>query len=259
MPSETVLITGASAGIGEALARLFAEDKSNLILVARREEKLSSLAKNLHDKFGINVNIIVSDLSKPDSPRQIYEKLREEQVEVDIVVNNAGFGAVGKISEIDLQTQLNMIRLNIEALFHLTRLFLPDMIARNRGGILNVASTAAFQPGPYMAVYYASKAFVLSFTDALYEELKDTDINVSCLCPGPTKTEFADVANAKETNLFNMGAMSVEKVARIGYCGFRKNKPVIITGFRNKLGAFAGRLTPRAVVRKIVQYLNSEK
>ncbi len=259
MSSETVLITGASSGIGEELARLFAKDKANLVLIARREERLHALAEDLRAKWGVDIKVMPSDLSQPDSPKQIYDRLRDENVEIDVVVNNAGFGTAGKFADIDLQTQLDMIRLNIEALVHLTRLFLPGMISRNRGGILNLASTAAFQPGPFMAVYYASKAFVLSFTDALHEELKETGIAVSCLCPGPTETEFAEVADMNETNLFKLGAMSAEKVARIGYAGFRKNKPVVITGVRNKIGAFSIRMTPRGIAKKVTKYLNSRK
>ncbi len=259
MSNETVLITGASAGIGAELARLFARDKSNLVLVARREEKLNSLAEDLRRNHDIRVDVISSDLSKPESPRQVFDQLKTRNIEIDVVVNNAGFGAIGKTAEIDLSLQLNMIRLNIEALFQFTRLFLPDMISRKRGGILNIASTAAFQPGPFMSIYYASKAFVLSFTDALHEELKGTGIKVSCLCPGPTKTEFADVAQVTQTNLFSSGVMNVEEVVRTGYKAFRKNKPVVITGFRNKVLAQSIRLTPRAVVRKIVRFLNTSR
>jgi len=259
MPKETVLITGASAGIGWEIARLFAKDQSNLVLVARREDRLNELAEKLRNEHQIEVTVIASDLSKPESPRQIHDRLKDEKVEVDIVVNNAGFGAIGKTVELDLYTQLDMIRLNIEALVHLTRLFLPGIIARNRGGILNVASTAAFQPGPFMSVYYASKAFVLSFTDALHEELKGTNVKVSCLCPGPTETEFADVADVNQINLFSSGVMHVDDVVRIGYEGFRKNKPIVITGFRNKLLAQSIRFTPRFLVRKVVRFLNTKK
>ena len=170
MSSETVLITGASSGIGRELARLFAADHSNLVLVARNQEKLDRLARELREVHGVQVRVLTGDLTDPQSPRVIFDALTAEAVTVDVVVNNAGFGAAGPVVDLPLEKQLDMISVNVAALTHLTRVFLPGMIQRRSGGILNVASTAAFQPGPYMAVYYATKAFVLSFTEALAEE-----------------------------------------------------------------------------------------
>ena len=252
---ETVLITGASSGIGLELAKLFAADKSNLVLVARRADRLTTLAEELQRQHGITAQVLTKDLARPEAPREIFDELKQKNVEIDVVVNNAGFGSLGSISNLDLQRQLDMIQVNIMALVHLTRLFLSGMIERNRGGILNVGSTAAFQPGPYLAVYYASKAFVLHFTEGLAEELKGKNIQVSCLCPGPTVTEFAAQAHMKSAPLFRLGSMSGEAVARIGYQGFRHGKVVVIPGIKNKLGTLGVRLAPRFVVRKITKKL----
>jgi len=213
---ETVLITGASSGIGLELAKLFAADKSNLILVARSADKLTSLAESLRAPHGVTVRVMPKDLAQPEAPQQLFDELSRDGVEIDVLVNNAGFGHRGTISQIPLQRQLDMIQVNITALTALTRLFLPGMLARNRGGILNVGSTAGFQPGPEMGVYYATKAYVQNFTEALAEEA----------------------------------------VARIGYDGFRKGKVVVITGLRNKLLVQSVRLSPRFMVRKITHALN---
>ncbi|HEV3143321.1 MAG TPA: SDR family oxidoreductase [Gemmataceae bacterium] len=256
---ETTLITGASSGIGLELAKLFAADKSNLVLVARRTEKLTALAEQLQRQHGITTQVLTKDLARPEAPREVFEELNHKNVVIDVLVNNAGFGFLGSIADLDLQRQLDMIQVNITALVHLTRLFLPGMIERNRGGILNVGSTAAFQPGPNMAVYYASKAFVLHFTEGLAEELKGKDIRVSCLSPGPTVTEFAAHAKMESAPLFRLGSMSGEAVARIGYRGFRKGKVVVIPGFKNKLGTFGVRLAPRFLVRKITKGLQGLK
>jgi len=252
---ETALITGASSGIGLELARLFAADKSNLVLVARRGDRLMALADELQQQHGITAQVLAKDLTNPDAPREIFEELAHKNVVIDVLVNNAGFGSLGSIAALDLKRQLDMIQVNITALVYLTRLFLPGLIERNRGGILNVGSTAAFQPGPYLTVYYASKAFVLHFTEGLAEELNGRNIRVSCLCPGPTTTEFAAAANMESAPLFRFGAMSAEAVARIGYRGFRKGKIVVVPGFKNKLGTFSVRLSPRFLVRKITKRL----
>jgi hypothetical protein len=255
MSSETVLITGASLGIGYELARLFAADKSNLVLVARNREKLDQLAAELRKAHGVEVRVLVKDLADPQSPRAIFDALAAENVRVDVVVNNAGFGAVGSVAELPLERQRDMVQVNIVALTHLTRLFLPGMIERGSGGILNVGSTAAFQPGPYMAVYYASKAYVLSFTEALAEELLGTGVRVTCLAPGPTATGFAATANAEHRLLFKLGTADAESVARAGYRGFRRGRSLVIPGLRNKLGTVAVRFTPRLLVRKVVKRL----
>jgi uncharacterized protein len=256
MNSETVLITGASSGIGLELAKLFAADKSTLILVARSADKLEALAESMRRQLGVMVRVLPADLTRPDAPQRLFDELARDGVEVDVVVNNAGFGHRGAIAEIPLQRQLEMIQVNVSALTALTRLFLPGMLARNRGGILNVGSTAGFQPGPYMSVYYATKAYVLHFTEALAEEVRKTDLRISCLAPGPTKTGFADVADMGHARLFRLGAMSAETVAKIGYRGFRRGKVIVVAGLRNWLLVQAPRVSPRFLVRKVTKALN---
>jgi uncharacterized protein len=255
--TETALITGASSGIGWELAKLFAADKSNLVLVARRRENLDQLAAEVHDAQGVEARVLSADLADPTAPQTIFDQLARDGVLVDVLVNNAGFGAVGPVSEVPLQRQLDMIAVNVTALTHLTRLFLPGMINRRRGGILNVGSTAGFQPGPNMAVYYATKAYVLSFTEALAEELLGTGVTATCFAPGPTATGFAAAAEMEESLLFRMGVMSAESAARIGYHGFRRGRVIAISGLTNRLGAFAVRLAPRKLVRKITKRLQS--
>jgi uncharacterized protein len=257
MAIETVLITGASSGIGLELAKLFAADKSNLVLVARNKDAMEKLAEELRRDYGVEVEVLPKDLANHSSPQAIYDHLSADGIMVDVVVNNAGFGAVGAFAALPTQLQMDMIQVNVTALTHLTRLFLPGMIERGRGGILNVGSTAGFQPGPNMAVYFATKAFVLSFTEALAEELVGRNIKVSCLAPGPTETGFAAVAHEEDTLLFRLGLMDVKSVALAGYRGFRSGKVLVVPGSRNKIGAFAVRLSPRSIVRKIVKRLQS--
>ena len=245
MPAETALITGASSGIGCELARLFAADKSNLVLVARRQEKLEQLATELRRDYGVQVRVLARDLADPRSPQAIFEALAAESVAVDVLVNNAGFGAAGAVVDLPLERQRDMIQVNVAALTQLSRLFLPGMIQRRSGGILNVGSTAGFQPGPYMAVYYATKAYVLSFTEALAEEVMGTGVRVTCLAPGPTATEFAAAANVENKLLFRLGTVDARTVARAGYRGFRRGRLLVIPGPSNKLGALAVRFVPR--------------
>ena len=254
---ETALITGASSGIGLELAKLFAADKSSLILAARSADKLEALAESLRRQHGVTVRVLPTDLTRPEAPQQLFDELARDGIEVDVVVNNAGFGHRGAVADVPLQRQLEMIQVNISALTALTRLFLPGMLARNRGGILNIGSTAGFQPGPFMGVYYATKAYVLHFTEALAEEVATTNLRISCLNPGPTKTGFADVANLGQARLFRLGSMSAETVARIGYRGFRRGKVIVMAGFRNWLLVQSVRLSPRFVVRKIAKALNT--
>lgn len=253
MSGETVLITGASSGIGLELARCFAADNAKLILVARRLDKLEELAESLRGQHDAHVRVVTSDLSRPEAPDQLFEAVRDEPV--DVLVNNAGFGARGLFAKLDPQRQMDMVQVNVVALARLTRLFLPGMLERNRGGIINVGSTAAFQPGPYMAVYYATKAFVLSFSEALAEEVRRSNVKISCLCPGPTVTEFGDVAEMSDTKLFSKWAMSAEEVARAGYEGFRKGKALVIPGKLNRIGTLAVRAMPLAASRKAAGWL----
>ena len=252
MKNETVLITGASSGIGLELAKCFAADGARLVLVARNTPALEALAAELRQKFSLEVRVLTADLGQPETPARIFSELKSAGATVDVLVNNAGFGTHGDFLETSLERQLEMVRVNVAALTHLTGLFLPDMIARRRGGVLNVASTSAFQPGPRMAVYYATKAFVLSFSEAVAEETCGTGVTVTALCPGPTKTNFGKVANFRGSENFLRGAMTAEAVAADGHAAFRRGRVVVISGFPNRTLAFLVRFLPRIVVRKIV-------
>ena len=257
MVEQTTLITGASSGIGLELAKVFAQHGHPVVLVARSTEKLEQLARELRFNSNVRAEVIAVDLIRPGAPDQIIEALRRRNLTVDILVNNAGFGERGPYAELDMRRQLDMIQVNITAVAHLTRLVLPGMIQRNTGGILNVASTAAFQAGPNMAMYYATKAFVLSFTEALHEEVSGTHLRVTCLCPGPTQTGFFANAHMKGVNLFKMGAQSAGAVAQVGYAAFDRNQAIVISGLKNKIAAFTTRLAPRAITRKIAMMLNA--
>jgi short-subunit dehydrogenase len=259
MNKETVLITGASSGIGLELARCFAGEGCRLLLVARKRHLLQELADKLRLAHKVQSEVLQADLSTPGAPARIFEHLQTNGTRVDVLVNNAGFGANGNFVGVPLQRQLDMLQVNITALTHLTGLFLPGMLSRKSGGILNVASTAAFQPGPGMAVYYATKAFVLSFSEALAEEVAGTGVVVSALCPGPTLTNFAEAANAQNSKLFKLAAISAEAVAKAGHHAFRKGRIIELPGLRNKLLAFSVRLAPRAVARKVAHALNRGK
>lgn len=249
--AETVLITGASAGIGVELARLFAADRSNLILVARRVERLETLAAELRQQHGVSVQVLAADLSAPDAAEQVFNTLNAQGAIVDVLVNNAGFGAHGFFFNLDADLQTRMIQVNVVATTQLTRLFLPGMIERRRGGVLNVASIAGFQPGPWMTVYYATKAYFLSFSEALAEEVRGKGVTITCLAPGPTVTEFGQVAGAGHTPLFRIALMEGAEVARAGHRGYRKGKILVIPGLLNRLVPFVVRLLPRSWVRKM--------
>jgi hypothetical protein len=252
---RTALITGASSGIGLELARLFAADKWDVALVARTEGKLQELATELQDAHGIKAHVVAADLAKPDAPAKIIAAL--SGVEIEALVNNAGFGLGGEFAKTDLNAELEMIQVNITALTHLTKLVLPAMIARRRGAVLNVASTAAFQPGPLMAVYYATKAYVLSFSEAIADELRNSGVTVTALCPGPTDTGFASAAGTGSTMLFTMKRPADAKsVARAGYAAMKSGKRIAIPGVQNKLLAQSIRVSPRRLVTTIVRKMN---
>ena len=254
--SKTALITGASGGIGYELAKLFAKDHFNLVLVARSGEKLNQVATGLRDQFGITVKTVALDLATAPAARILFDHLQGEGVELDVLVNNAGFGVFGEFAEMAEEDVLGQIHLNVAALTHLTRLFLPGMIARREGRIMNVASTAAFQPGPLMAVYYATKAYVLSFSEALANEVAGTGVTVSCFCPGATDTEFQKRAGIENSRLFKkIGAMNVETVARDGYRGLMAGKTVVISGTRNWLVAKSVRFAPRKWVTAVSRWV----
>jgi uncharacterized protein len=252
----TALITGASSGIGYELAKLFAGDRYNLVLVARSGDKLNQVASHLREQFAVNVEAIALDLAEDESVKMLFEHLKAEKLEVDVLVNNAGFGVFGEFAEMPEEEILGQVQLNVVALTHLTRLFLPAMIARRQGKIMNVASTAAFQPGPLMAVYYATKAYVLSFSEALANEVDGTGVVVSCFCPGATDTGFQKRAGIENSRLFKkIGAMNVETVARDGYRGLMAGKTLVISGTRNWLVAESVRFAPRKWVTAISRWV----
>jgi len=257
MSVETVLVTGASSGIGLELARYFAADGCRLVLVSRKGKVLEELATDLRKAHKIQAQVIAADLAHPEAPTRLCAHLQSAGLKVDVLVNNAGFGTQGRFAALPLARQLEMLQVNITSLTHLTGLLLPGMIERRRGGVLNVASTAAFQPGPGMAVYYATKAYVLSFTEALAEELAGTGVTVTASCPGPTATNFGAAANMRTLGLVKKISMSAESVARISHRAFRRGKVVAITGFRNQVPAFLVRFVPRAAVRKVARRLNN--
>jgi uncharacterized protein len=257
MARQTALVTGASSGIGRDLAHQFAAGGYDLVVVARRAAALDELIAEVTRTHGVGASAIAADLATPSAPAEIQAQLDRAGTRIDVVVNNAGFGLGGPVAALPLDRQLEMIQVNVTALTALTRLFLPGMVERNQGGILNVGSTAGFQPGPLMAVYYATKAYVVSFTEALAEEVTGSDLRVSCLCPGPTVTEFAETAKMTNSNLFRRETMTAADVARIGYEGWKKGRVVVIPGRSNRMGAAMVRIAPRSMVRRIVKRLNS--
>jgi hypothetical protein len=250
------LVTGASTGIGRELALIAAAKGHSLVLVARSEGKLSELARWVREAHGARAEVVAVDLSDPESPSVLFHELAERKVEVAVLVNNAGFGSLGRVHETPLDRQLEMLRLNVLALTHLTRLFLPAMVERGRGRILNVASTAGLQPGPWMAVYYASKAYVLSFSEALTEELRGTGVTSTALLPGPTRTEFQTRADMAGSGLVRMGMADARAVAEAGYHGMEAGKAVVIPGIANNALSLLVRLSPRWAVRRVVGWLN---
>ena len=255
----TALVTGASGGIGEELARLFAADGHDLVLVARSRDKLARLAGELAQKHGVAARVLAADLARGESPREIFEELGGAGVHIDALVNNAGFGSYGLFAETDLGSELDLLQVNVVALTHLSKLFLPGMIARRRGYLMNVASTAAFQPGPLMAVYYASKAYVLSLSEALANECEGTGVRVSALCPGPTETGFVAAAGMQESKLFERGAMTAREVAEAGYRGLLEGKTLVIPGLRNNLVARTVGMMPRRMVTKVVRGIQERR
>lgn len=243
---QTALITGASRGIGMELARIFAENGHDLILIARNEEDLQQLKNEITSKYAIDIQLIIKDLSLKDAPREVYNEVKSQGKEVDFLVNNAGFGDYGKFSTTDWETHRKMIDLNAMALTEFCHLYLRDWEKRGSGKILNVSSTSAFQPGPMMAVYFATKVFVLYLSEAIGQEMKDKGITVTTLCPGPTDTNFGQVSGMRAKDLVkNVKIADAKEVAQLGYDAMMKGKPVVIHGLQNKLVAFGVRFLPR--------------
>lgn len=252
-----VLITGGTEGIGYELAKLYASDKTNLFLVARNEIKLKKVKEDLQRRYRVEVKIFPCDLAIKKEREKLIKHIEENNIHVDSLINNAGIGSFGEFATNKIEDEINLIDLNVTALSHLTHYFLKVMKERKGGGILNVASTAAFSSGPKMANYYASKAYVLSLTEGVHEEAKINGVKVSCLCPGPVKTDFQSKAGINKSEKAKAYLMSAEEVARVGYEGFKANKAIIIPGFKNKILVFATRLLPRSIIRKIVMKTNS--
>lgn len=253
MTAPVVLITGASSGIGEELALVFARHGRHLVLVARGEDRLRALADRIGRETSAEATVIAADLSLSGAAERTYEAVAGAGVVVDTLVNNAGFTAFGPFSGIPLATELEMISVNVVALTALTKLFLPAMLSARSGRILNVASTAGFQPGPLMAVYYATKAYVLLFSEALAEELEGSGVTVTALCPGPTRTGFQSRGALENSRLVQGEIASAREVAEFGYRALMAGRRVAIPGWRNRLLAQAVRFTPRRLVTRMVK------
>jgi hypothetical protein len=254
--NKTALVTGASAGLGAEFSRLFAADGHDVVLVARRRENLEALAGELEKKHGVRATVLPEDLTDAGAPERIVKTLGERSIDVEFLVNNAGFGTSGPFARADVGRELAMVAVNITTLVHLTRLLLPPMIARNSGRILNIGSTAGFLPGPFMAGYYASKAFVNSFTEALAYELRGSGVTATVSCPGATLTEFATVAGNDKSRLFQTAAMQAQEVAAHGYRAMMRGRPMAIAGLRNQLSIQSLRMAPRAMAVALSASLN---
>jgi short-subunit dehydrogenase len=248
---KTALITGASSGIGRELTKLFAKDGYNLVLVARREDRLRSLADDMNKNYNTHSTVIPKDLSGEDAPKEIFDFLIQQGIEVDVLVNNAGFDVYGNFYETNYKKELDMIKVNLIALTYLTKLFLPRMVERGSGKILNLGSVGSYVAAPLNAIYCATKAYVLSMSLAVNEELKKTGVSITCLCPGVTKTEFHEVADMEDINEMKGKVMSAQKVAKIGYKGLMKGKTIVIPGFKNKLQIYLTRFISRERVSYI--------
>jgi short-subunit dehydrogenase len=255
MSKGAALITGASSGIGAELAKLCAAGGYDVVLVARSAGKLAELAASLAQTYGIAARALAADLADPAAPQAIFDQTRGDAIE--ILINNAGFGVLGPYAETDWAADARLLQVNLVALAHLTRLYLPEMLRRGSGRILNVGSTAAFVPGPLMAMYYASKAFVVSFSHAVANEVQGSGVTVTVLCPGPTLTGFSEAAGTSESKLFRGAAMSAADVARGGYRAMLAGKAEVISGARNRWMMLGTRLAPRTMLAGIARRLNS--
>ncbi|MBQ9845554.1 MAG: SDR family oxidoreductase [Oscillospiraceae bacterium] len=257
---RTALITGASSGFGKEFAKIFAQDGFDLVLVARRTEKLNELKYILEGEYGVDVHVITKDLSRTESAEEIFAETQQKNIHIDILVNNAGVGTLGNFAATEKEKAQNMISLNVYSLVTLTHLYLQPMVERGFGRILNVASIAGFAPGPGMAIYYASKAFVLNFSDALSTELKGTGVTVTALCPGPVNTGFADAAGFKQNILFSgKEDGKAAKVSRYGYEMMKRGRPIAVPGAVCKMGAFATRLAPREFAKYFIYKVQTSR
>jgi short-subunit dehydrogenase len=257
----TALVTGASAGIGEALTERFASEGHDVVLVARREGRLREVAERIENEHGVTAHVAPADLSNREDRTELYAAVTGRGIEVDYLVNNAGVGTQGKFTEIDLDRDLDLVELNVAAPTHLSKLFVRDMVGRGGGGVLTVASTAAFQPGPYMSTYYASKAYELSFSQALHEELREDGVTATVLCSGPVATEFQERAEMTDTIIGRQDGgfirwMAADDVARVGYRGLAEGRAVVVPGTTNRLLRLAAKLLPSSVARKIAMRVN---
>jgi hypothetical protein len=254
---RTALVTGASSGLGREIASLFAKDKHDVVLVARSESKLKTLADDLSKADGVTAHVVAADLSDPKAPWHVLDEVRRRRIDVDFLVNNAGFGTNGSFLDLDLAREIDMVEVNVTALVKLTHLFVGPMRERGFGRLMNIASTAGFQPGPYMATYYATKAFVVSFTEALAFELQGTGVTATCHCPGATATEFASTAGNDKTPLFQRsGVADAKEVALHAYRAMMKGEVLSVHGVLNWIGTEALRFAPRSVARSIAASLN---
>src|SRR6056297_3507468 len=254
------LITGASSGIGLEMARIFASEGFDLVLTARREERLMNLKQELEKDNSIRVNLFVADLSKPDAPNSLFQFCENQDLQINVLINNAGIGDYGFFSEADWAKTATMIDLNVKSLTHLTHLFLPGMLERGTGKIMNVASTAAFQPGPLMSVYYATKHYVLAFSEALANEVAEHDITVTTLCPGPTQSEFQATANMEKSKLMDRFPVpSSAEVAQYGFNALKNGKRIAIYGTVNQLMTYIIKFFPRSWVTAIVRKIQERK
>lgn len=245
---KTALVTGASSGIGYELSKLLGADGFNVVLVARSRDKLIQVAEELKREYGVKAVVIAKDLSRVEAAAEVYGEVKDLDLQIDVLINNAGFGGYGFFTETDLQSELDMIQLNVTSLVQLSKLFIRDMSKRGFGRVLNVSSTASFQPGPLMAIYFATKAFVTSFSQAIGNELKGSGVTVTALCPGPTATNFSSGADMGDSLMFKSVLMAAEKVAKQGYEAMMKGRALAVTGLLNKLTVFLNRLFPRSWV-----------
>ncbi len=254
--SKTALITGASEGIGYELVKLFARDGYDCVLVARNKDRMDELALEVEKSFGVTTWVIAKDLSRPEAAEEIFDELSFIDVDVDVLVNNAGLGLYGDFADSDMERNMHLIQVNLVSLTNLTWLFLPGMIARKSGRILTVGSIASFVPSPRFCIYNASKAYVLFFSEALREELKGTGVTVTCLCPGGTKTQWHSRAQTEDIRLHRFTRMlDAGTVAELGYQGLMRNKRVVVTGFDNNMTVLLSKFAPRSVVLKVSGFL----